>query len=167
MAEYQVRQPGPDGYALDPARIRYDLYRLLASIYGSDRFPHDGLDFENPSSLAHLAGEFEADELNHLLLTIAISVRAAIERWQRKEGARPIADLVCGELRHSRGEEPLGLREACNKVIHADRLNLDVDRQGDRIVRTNPIFYLYGSNRGEEWKARLDLEKFATVCLGL
>ncbi len=29
MVEYEARQPGPAGYALDPARMRYDLYRLL------------------------------------------------------------------------------------------------------------------------------------------
>ena len=64
MVDHQP--PRRPGYAPSSARIRYDLYRLLATIYGSERFPHKASDFEDPASLANLAGEFEGDEMNHL-----------------------------------------------------------------------------------------------------
>jgi hypothetical protein len=98
MVEYEPPQVGHEGFSMDPARIRYDLYRLLASIYASEHFPHDDIDVENPRILANLSGDFEGDEITHLLLAIAISVRTAIEAEPAADGVPQIRDLPCGEL---------------------------------------------------------------------
>lgn len=101
MVKYEPPQAGREGFTMNAARIRYDAYRLLATIYASQFFPHEPIDTEDPHSLAHLASEFEADESTHLLLTIAIAVRTTLDC----EGE--LADLVCGELADASGTRPL------------------------------------------------------------
>jgi hypothetical protein len=162
MVKYEPPQVGFEGFSMNPARIRYDIYRLLATIYASQFFPHDPIDTEDPRSLANLASEFEEDESTHLLLTIAIAVRTALNRETK------IASLPCGELTEVSGTKPLTVREACNKVIHAKKIRADVELDGRRIVRQNPIMHLEGETPGGKWwTARLELEPFAAHLLGL
>jgi hypothetical protein len=162
MVKYEPPQTGLEGFTMNPARIRYDAYRLLATIYASQRFPHEPIDTEDPRSLAHLASEFEADEITHLLLTIAIAVRTTLNHETERAG------LVCGELADASGTKPLALREACNKVIHAEKIRADVELDGSRVVRQNPIMHLEGeAPSGERWTARLELEPFGKHLLGL
>ena len=162
MVKYGPPQVGFEGFSMNPARIRYDIYRLLATIYASQFFPHDPIDTEDPRSLANLASEFEEDESTHLLLTIAIAVRTALNR------ETGIADLPCGELIGDSGTKLLTVREACNKVIHAKKIRADVELDGHRMVRQNPIMHLEGETpNGKRWTARLELEPFASHLLGL
>jgi hypothetical protein len=125
--------------------LRPYTYRLLATVYASQRFPHEPIDTEDPRSLAYLASEFEAEKSTHLLLTIAIAVRTTLNRETE------LADLVCGELADASGTKPLTLREACNKVIHAEKIRADVELDGSRVVRQNPIMHLEGEAPGGEW----------------
>jgi hypothetical protein len=73
---------------------------------------------------------------------------------------------VCGNLvstlTEGTKEEPLTLREACNKIIHASRIRFDVD-DARRPTKLNPVLYVYGEKYGQEWKARLDLLAFAEL----
>lgn len=162
MVKYEPPRNHPEGFTMDPARIRYDAYRLLNTVYAAERFPHEPIDTEDPRSLAHLASEFEADECTHLLLTIAIAVRTALNRNTE------LAELTCGELTDASGTKPLKLRDACNKVIHAQEIRADVELNGRLVVRQNPIMHLEGETQGgRRWAARLDLEPFAAHLLSL
>ncbi len=162
MVKYEPPQTGLEGFTMNPARIRYDAYRLLATIYASQFFPHEPIDTEGPRGLARLASEFEADESTHLLLSIAIAVRTTLNRETE------LAGLVCGELADASGTKPLTLHEACNKVIHANKIRADVELDGSLVVRQNPIMHLEGETPGGKWwAARLDLEPFAAHLLRL
>lgn len=162
MVRYEPQRNHPEGFTMNPARIRYDAYRLLATIYASQSFPHEPIDMEDPRSLAHLASEFEADESTHLLLSIAIAVRTTLNRETE------LADLVCGELADASGPKPLTVRDACNKVIHAEKIRADLELDGSRVVRQNPIMHLEGeAPGGKRWVARLELERFAAHLLSL
>lgn len=162
MVKYEPPRNHPEGFTMDPARIRYDAYRLLATIYASQFFPHEPIDTEDPRSLAHLASEFEDDESTHLLLSIAIAARTTLNRNSE------LAELTCGDLTEASGTKPLTLREACNKVIHAQEIRADVELDGRLVVRQNPIMHLEGEMPGGKWwAARLDLEPFAAHLLAL
>ena len=162
MVKYEPPQAGREGFTMNATRIRYDAYRLLATIYASQFFPHEPIDTEDPRSLAHLASEFEDDESTHLLLSVAIAVRTALDRETE------LAELTCGELTDASGARPLTLREACNKAIHAQKIRADVELDGRRVVRQNPIMHLEGEMPGGKWwAARLDLEPFAAHLLSL
>jgi hypothetical protein len=60
----------------------------------------------------------------------------------------------------------LTLREACNKIIHATKINLDLvipnkatnpDQKGTHMRH---LLYLYGDKNGVEWRAVLNLIEF-------
>lgn len=162
MVEYRSPQSGYEGLLMDSAKIRYDLYRLLASIYASERFPHEAIDYENPLSLGNLAGQFEDSEISHLLITVAIEVRTALQRYPEP------GKLQCGELTQAGATQPLTVREACNKVIHAKEVRGDVDWEAGRIVKFNPVMHLHGTTpQGAPWTARLDLAVFASHLMRL
>ncbi len=54
---------------------------------------------------------------------------------------------------------PLEIREACNKIIHAQKVRFDVEEIGVQKYM-NPIIYLYGTLQNKEWRATLDVIKF-------
>jgi hypothetical protein len=91
-----------------------------------------------------------------------IAVRTTLNRETE------LAELACGKLADASGTRPLTLREACNKVIHAEKIRADLELDGSRVVRQNPIMHLEGeAPRGKRWTARLDLEPFASHLLCL
>jgi hypothetical protein len=162
--EYDIGPWGGQGFLQENrARIRLDIYRVLATIFASSAFHH--IEHTADDAFGRLASDFELVEIEHRLVNIAASVRVLLDSHSpRTEWDR----LPCGSLwknRHDvQGEHELGLREACNKIIHARIRNLDVD---DYEVPTGlePFVHLYGEQLGTDWKATVDLVRFAAAAL--
>jgi hypothetical protein len=57
------------------------------------------------------------------------------------------------------GSLVLGIREPCNKLIHAETVRFDVEEVGVQKY-SNPTIYLYGTLNGKSWRAQLDVIKF-------
>jgi hypothetical protein len=55
-------------------------------------------------------------------------------------------------------------REACNKILHASRVELGREPETDAL--TGELF-LEGRYRGEDWHARLDLRQYGLAALAL
>ena len=162
---------GGRGWAVDKARLRLDLYHLVAVVFASEHYHSGGSDGAPrlqadsnvaggcyPSaSLALLAADFERSELEHRLISVAITTRILLDQ----ASPRPAdAAVHCGALMdESEGRErPLTLREACNKIVHATRRDFLVDEVVDGIEY---IVQLYGAQLGRNWKARLHILTFA------
>ena len=66
-----------------------------------------------------------------------------------------------------RQREPLTVREACNKIIHAtnvveDEVPFDWRTNPDqRGLHVRPFVYLHGTKDGVDWRAKLSLVEFA------
>jgi len=139
--------------------LRLDLFRLLASIFASQRFYAFGYDHE----LMRLYVQFADSEAHRQLVDLAVSVRLLLER-AAKRGWFHSSSRHCGVLlpkhdddsRHS----PLEFREACNKIIHAEVVRFDVD-DSENPTERRPTVYLYGRKSKVMWKATLDLVQFA------
>lgn len=156
-----------DGFFFQVETFRLDLYRLLSFFYASAGFARLRGRMES-SSVADLADEFEESEITLLLVTIAARVRVVQDR---DKGMFRRIKAHCGQLVPDCGcprkTEPLTLREACNKIIHAKRFNFDVRTlkvKDEGYVGTQialrPYVHLYGENNGTPWKATLDIEEF-------
>jgi hypothetical protein len=75
----------------------------------------------------------------------------------------------CGVLSPGTSDEkPLALREACNKVLHAEVRNFEwVSDFGSEIPELSGEVYLSGEQPDGGWKARLDIVGFVTAVASL
>jgi hypothetical protein len=162
MAEYIPQEGTREGHKPNIDNLLLDLYRLLAIFFSSRRFAElrtgTGETFDPIARLE----SYEEDEITRILLTASTMARVIDDRESR------VFDLVsasCGTLTRSLpvGEvsEDLLLRDACNKIIHAQKIRFDVDATDGTQTYLNPVIYLYGRERGADWKATVDVVAFA------
>ena len=106
-------------WAVSRARLRLDLFRLVCSIYASDGFEDDVI---SSPSLVELEVEFWDMEVEHSLVAVAGIVRVLFDQTSPRppEARSECGDLVVDEAKPSEGRR-LTVREACNKILHADR----------------------------------------------
>lgn len=154
-----------DGFFFDVQVFRCDLYRLLNSFFATAEYAKLSCKRET-ESLSLLAEEFQEFEITHLLVSIAATVRVIQDRDAR-HGAKSRAS--CGKYfvdADKKQSVPLTLREACNKIIHAERFNFDaktlpVSERGlpNPTYTLRPFMHLgrYGSTN---WKAELNVLQF-------
>lgn len=170
MPEYIPEQPRrKEGHFPNTENTVIELHRLLSIFLASRHFaelcteyPGEGFDS------IYKIQEVEADEITRILLSVAITARVIDDREDR------VFELVgsdCGTLQKDISAnviDVLDIREACNKIIHADKVRFDVDELGVQKY-LNPVIYLYGSLQDKNWRAQLDVIKFckeyvSTVC---
>jgi hypothetical protein len=77
--------------------------------------------------------------------------------------------FACGVLWPNwpkRKREPLTIREACNKIIHATKIHRDIANPSpfgnpfNPEAYVSPYVYLYGKKDGQDWKAKLSIIDF-------
>lgn len=161
MPEFVPQQlPEKEGHFPNTENTIVELHRLLAIFLASRNFaelcvkyPGEGFD---PNDRIQ---EVETDEITRILLNLAVTARVVDDR----EGK--VFDLVgsdCGTLQKELPKDEsavLEIREACNKIIHAQKVRFDVEDLGVQRY-LNPTIYLYGFHQNKEWRAKLDVIKF-------
>lgn len=165
MAEYI--SPGAEvfgeGHHPNTETTFLELHRLLAIIFASKSFAELRVgNGEKWDPIDHLQ-QFEDDEITRILLSVSVTARVIDDRNNK------VFDLVagdCGKLfetdEKGTTETGLTLREACNKIIHAQKIRFDISETETTQRYLNPIIYLYGERRkGHEWRAVLDVVDFA------
>ena len=165
--EIEHEEPRREGFFFDVQTFRLDLYRLLCCFYSSADFAkkRGRLDGEE---LGVLGGQFEEFEVMRLLVNVASTVRVVSDR--EKSFFRQLK-LKCGVLLPNAAkpaqQQPLSLREACNKILHTSKFNFDARAlrvKDNDFVNTQhalkPFVHLYGTKDGVEWKATLNIEEF-------
>jgi hypothetical protein len=139
---------------------------------------------ESSRVLADYAGTYEGDrnkvealrgweypEVSRIVVSLAAIIRTAMDAdpglyavdFIELEVERPVGVLM-PDATKPRAWESLEFREACNKVIHAKRV--EPQRTVDSGALTGELF-LYGDYRKKDWQARLDLREFALAALAL
>jgi hypothetical protein len=161
MVEYVPQAGHIEGHIPNIDTTMLELYRLLTTFLASKnvaelRTGHG----ESFDAISHLESIGE-DEITRILLAVAITARVIDDR----DGH--ILDLVagpCGTLVTFGDNEEifqlLSLREACNKIIHAQKVRFDISKTNDDQPYLNPSIYLYGKLHKKEWKATLDVIAF-------
>ena len=137
-----------------------ELHRLLAIFLSSrhfaelcENYPGEGFD------PIFKIQEVEEDEITRILLQLAITARVVDDREGR---AFKAFGSNCGTLQKDLSDqqtEVLDIREACNKLIHAEIVRFDVETLGVQPY-LNPTLYLYGTLQRKSWRAQLDVIKF-------
>jgi hypothetical protein len=143
-----------------------ELHRLVSIFLASKAFADLVVQPVGHQSELHNAffrlQECQEDEISRILLLLAITARVVDDA-----NNQPL-DLIacsCGTLVQDTSRpditEPLELREACNKLIHASRRRFDVEHNERGRPYLLPNLYLYGTKGRLEWKATLDVLSFA------
>ncbi|WP_157903488.1 hypothetical protein [Cupriavidus malaysiensis] len=107
--------------------------------------------------------EGEEDEIKRILLAVAITTRVLDDglSGQPNRLATPCGTLNT-DTRRPEQVVDLSLREACNKIIHTNRMRLDMSENAAGRRYLNPTIYLYGNDlRDRPYKASLDVVAFA------
>ncbi|MEO8656821.1 MAG: hypothetical protein ABI693_00035 [Bryobacteraceae bacterium] len=157
------------GLSLPGQVLRLDLYRLVCYFQTSEYLAElsDGGDF---CPWQGLRDEFQDSEIMRILLQTAVAVRfigagnADNERAQRDW----LEDAV-GNLFKQVGDtafQPLPLREACNKIMHAKNIVLDSNESGNPYQHfIKPRIFCYDDfEQKTGWMAEIDLLSFVQLC---
>lgn len=161
MAEFIPQQPQrKEGHFPNTENTVVELHRLLSIFLASKNFaklcthyPGEGFD------PVYKIQEVETDEITRILLSLAITARVIDNREDRVFG---LLGSDCGTLQRDMNEQRLDvldIREACNKIIHAEKVRFDVEELGVQRY-LNPFIYLYGTQQGKSWRTQLDVIKF-------
>jgi hypothetical protein len=157
---------GRRNYRLNGSTMGRDLYRLVSIVIGDEPLVHLASDSSDP--LRRLRDQYIEDELVHLLVGTATMNRIQEEHMRSfrndpDEFSFPALTHTCGLLQPNIENDatiPLTLREACNKIIHADMISAE-DR-GDSL----PIgLTLRGALGSRAWIARLNLVEYVRASM--
>lgn len=156
-----------EGFFFDQRAFRLSLYRLACAFFASSEFARLGR-ASDTEPLTVLVAENEEAEICRLLVNVAATVRIVQDR---DAGHGSALNSPCGTLNFGLSEvdspEPLTLREACNKIIHADRFNFDVKplpsterHLPNPTYILRPVLHLYGKQHQSQWKVELEVVEF-------
>jgi hypothetical protein len=176
----------------DKDLVLRDVHRLMLMLeYEANKH---GTRFEDLSWFNAFHEKFFGSEAAHLLISIAAAVRRIQDHeWAAQSGdeRRRFVEQPMDEtgaigffvLSHRSGSSALSLRQACNKVMHAETIdwrapaegNLQQARRapyydmvlegmkrsdGKQVLVTEAIVRLTGSDSGRNWEVVVELIKF-------
>jgi hypothetical protein len=155
------------GHRFDSGPFLLDLYRLFGIIFGDRQLAKMETEW---TVIRLLRGDYVDSELIRILTSTAIVLRILFD--QHEQELRGVSQRLCGELYadwpKTQQAEDLTLREACNKIVHAtkvdhDEVDPDPGYNPDQIgVYLRPYIDLFGEKNGRDWKAKLSIIEFAT-----
>lgn len=160
------------GLKLPGQVLRLDLYRLVCYFQTSEYLANLS-DMRDYCPWQGLRNEFQDSEIMRILLQTAVAVRfiGAGHADESLVDRQWIEDSV-GKLYKKVGDagsEPLPLREACNKIMHARNIVLHSNENGnpyEHFIKPT-IFCYHDFEQKTGWKAEIDLLQFVELCDGL
>lgn len=155
------------GFTFESPHLDMEIYRLITVVAGSRELAARVDQEKAGSQKWKWFKRAEVPELSRLLVSIAAICRSnidAFDSWTDLDEIKINAPVgvLCPNLDQPGNTEELRFRSACNKILHTDRFNPDVEdpeRGMDSALR--PLVHLYGQYRGNDWKATLEIYSFA------
>ncbi len=129
-----------------------ELHRLLAIFLSSKGFAElrTGIGERwEPFGALQVCEDYE---ITRILLAVAITFRIIDNRKRTYVPPMGSCGILVKNLNNPLISEPLTVREACNKIIHADVIKGDLEDTEDGQVYSNPILYIYGSLNTVQWR---------------
>lgn len=166
MPELELADQSTPGYPFESPELDKKIYRLITTVAGSQDLAKR-VDREGDGQKWEWFKRAEIPELSRLLVSIAAICRSNIdasESWSEIDEMdidAPVG-VLHPDLSQPENEEELGFRSACNKILHTDQFNPDVENP-ERGMNSalRPLVHLYGKYYGDNWKATLQIYQFA------
>ncbi len=147
------------GYPIAAEALDLELYVLAALVAGSrDMHRRAG----RSTALRQLRLTFELSEVSRRLIAVAVALRSALDASRRTAESRGAAGKVgtlVPDVSKPRLKQALPFREACNKIIHADRVDFFPHTHSEGPALTARV-RLSGAKGNKEWLANLDVFAF-------
>ena len=145
--------------------------RTIFDITNACQRVHGGSE-QSDEPLFTLYHNFNDDEINHTLIKLAIYNRKHMEFLYAHENIEeyeypenPCGTLI-NDVEQNNVDCKLYFREACHKIIHAEKHeavfieNEDIIKSPEYMLPMHHIIFLYGTRNGINWKAELDVLQF-------
>jgi hypothetical protein len=148
--------------------LHLEVYRLMTILESSSALADYEGTYEDDWAKVEFLRGLEFPEVSRIVMSLAAIIRAARDADPQLNAGdleleRPVGVLM-PDATQPHAWESLEFREACNKVIHAKRV--DPKRTADTGALTGELI-LHGNYRKKDWQARLDLREFAVAALSL
>jgi len=163
------------GYVFERRLLNRDLFYLLCIFGGSKRLAEIAKVSEFDMA-CNLKLAYQSHEIQRLLVSIAVHLRIMYEQYtpsidEEDDGLwnydlrlelEPVGELWRDGTKPLESE-PLLFRAACNKIIHATKVDLSEEKIQPDLWRKFllPEVTLHGTHRQIPWKARVQIEQFA------
>jgi len=161
----------PTALLIDRPLIYSSLYDLATVVFGSEGLAKQSTG-DHRDEFDKLRIRHEVGQATKLLIEIAVVLRNLIdgEQWPldviheiRVEG-RP--EQSVGILRgEGLPDAALAFREACNKLIHAQRISFGMQELAGKVAFLNGVVQLHGEKTKKNWLAEIDLSKFIRMAV--
>lgn len=142
-----------------------EVYRLLTILEASSALAEFKGTYATDQNRVRFIRGLEYPEISRIVVSLAAIIRSATDtnRDSDLELERPVG-VILPDTTRPRAWQSLEFREACNKILHADLVELERKPETDAL--TGELF-LEGRYRGKDWHARLDLRQYALAALAL
>lgn len=112
--------------------------------------------------------DIKETEIIKLLVEIATQYRIMEwnirDEWKNKDFKTEVVGELFTDNKDEGQELDLTIREACNKVIHAEEIVFDITKlRGTKRYYYNPYIHIYGKKGKLKWKASIDLVLFCNA----
>jgi hypothetical protein len=139
----------------------FELYQTACTFAASSELAR--LSKDRPE-LGFIVRTFQLSEASRHLISLAAMIRSAMDTWSapaEKNLKTPVGMLQANIDSDETGS--LGFREACNKILHADSIELLSDQTGTDFVVLSYDVVLTGTKGERQWRATLNVPRFLAV----
>ncbi len=142
-----------NNYPIAAEALDLEIYQL-ACIFASSK--ELAMISAQHDSFKILVDTFELSEASKKLISIAVALRSALDSNSRHHKEVDVGTLIKDTT--TKKEEPLKLREACNKIIHASEVEFFDMEEGYEGLHWS--IRLFGTYFEKTWEVTLDVAKF-------
>jgi len=150
-----------NGYPHETPNIDMELYRLLSCLFSSSTFAKL-LAKEKETHYWEFFKRMEFPEICRILVSIAAITRNNLDAGYSSAKSKYPVGLLYVDGSQNQEPETLDFRQACNKILHASKVNPDVTKPSSGLASplTN-LIHLYGTQGKRHWHAVIDIQQFA------
>jgi hypothetical protein len=159
----------PVGHQISILGFLGDSMRLMAYVQAGSSVAAiwRGSEFGEDPNLAMLRSVFmahQANEIPRLLVSVAAVLRAKIDDGSWAAADERVGWIASGTPSAHSAREALTVREACNKIMHAQDVKPVEHRDADGRQFIGALIDLVGERGEKQWCAELNLQAF---CIAL
>ncbi len=161
-------KPAQDGYAPNLDDLRRDIYELLAFFLSSQRIAElDNSPLYGERDPVQQFEGLQRDLITKRLIAVAVTVRILDDQEPKLfDMFTDYCGTITRDMLRPFQNGGLGIRDACNKIIHARKVTFDAAKTSSGRAYLLPYLYLEGTEQSKPWTVNLDVVKFCRESAG-